>query len=244
MPIFGDKVEPEKVEEEVKEEVVEEEVEKIKLGDEEYTHDQLKRLVDLGKIGVEAEEKYNTSIDKVWPEFGKKSNQIKEYEERLAQIEEEKNKPQLPENEQQAIEEARAAARKLGLTLDEDVEGKVGAKLEKEFRNYYLRERSAERLLEETGKLEKEIDGSDGRPKFKTDEVLEFMKENPGFKKPIDAYEAKYKSETDEWRANQIVKAKRGIVTNNDSLGVDKQPPDVKVTSANLDQLIRESLNK
>jgi len=239
---FTDKVEPEEVKK--VEEVVEEEVEKIKLGDEEFTHDQLKRLVDLGKIGVEAEEKYNTSLDKVWPEFGKKSNQLREYEEKFAHLEEERNKPQLPENEQQAIEEARAAARKLGLTLDEDVEGKVGAKLEKEFRNYYLREKSAERLLEETSHLEKEIDGSDGRPKFNSTEVLEFMKENPGFKKPIDAYEAKYKSETDEWRANQIVKAKKGIVTNNDNLGVDKQPPEVRVTSANLDQLIRESLNK
>jgi hypothetical protein len=243
MSFFGDKVEPEKVEEEVTPEVTEPVVEKIKLGEEEYTQDELKRLVDLGKIGVEAEEKYNTSLDKVWPEFGRKSTQLKEYEERIASLEESRNKPNLPENEQQAIEEARAAARKLGITLDEDVETKVGAKLEKEFRNYYLRERSAEKLLEETSKLEKEIDGSDGRPKFKTEEVLAFMQENPGFKNPIDAYEARYKSQTDEWRANQIVKAKRGIVTNNDNLGVDKQPADVKVTSSNLDQMIRESLN-
>jgi len=243
MSFFGDKIEPKKEDEDIQKEEPQEEVQSIKLGDQEYSPDELEKLVNLGKIGLEVEEKYNTKIDRVYPEFTKKTQLLKEYEEKFAAIEEERSRPKLPENEQQAIEEARTAARKLGLVLNDDFETKSQENLNKGFRELYLRERSAERLLEETSKLESEINGSDGRPKFKTEEVLEFMQENPGFKKPIDAYEAKYKAQTDEWRANQIVKAKRGIVTNNDNLGVDKQPADVKITSENLDAMIRESLN-
>jgi len=44
--------------------------------------------------------------------------------------------------------------------------------------------------------------------KFNKIEVLEYM-QNTGHKKLMDAYEAKYKSQTDEWRANQILKGKK-----------------------------------
>jgi len=107
---------------------------------------------------------------------------------------------------QQAIEEARTAARKLGIVLNDELTDKVVTK--EDFRKYYVQERAAEKLLEEADKLETDIDGSDGRPKFNKIEVLEYM-QNTGHKKLMDAYEAKYKSQTDEWRANQILKAKR-----------------------------------
>jgi len=73
MSFFEDKKdEVEETEEQVEEQAEEVVEEKITLGENEYSQDELKELVNLGKIGKEAEEKYNTSIDKVWPEYSRK----------------------------------------------------------------------------------------------------------------------------------------------------------------------------
>lgn len=231
--------EAQEVEQEEEQEV--QEPEKIKLGEEEYSQDELQTLVKLGKIGKEAEEKFNTSLDKVWPDYSRKSNQLKEYETELTELRKLKEQQaELPQDEQQAIEEARKAAKKLGIVLEDDLKNQVVTK--EDFRQFYIQERAAERLLEEADKLEKEINGKDGRPKFNKLEVLEFMKET-GHKNLMDAYEAKYKQETDEWRANQILKAKgRGIMTQ-EGMGEDKKPSDVKITSQNLDEMMREALS-
>lgn len=231
--------ETQEVEQEEEQEV--QEPEKIKLGEEEYSQDELQTLVKLGKIGKEAEEKFNTSLDKVWPDYSRKSNQLKEYETELTELRKLKEQQaELPQDEQQAIEEARKAAKKLGIVLEDDLKNQVVTK--EDFRQFYIQERAAERLLEEADKLEKEINGKDGRPKFNKLEVLEFMKET-GHKNLMDAYEAKYKQETDEWRANQILKAKgRGIMTQ-EGMGEDKKPSDVKITSQNLDEMMREALS-
>ena len=65
-------------EETTEEPAAEKEAEKVKLGEEEYTKEELDRFVKLGKIGVEAEEKFDTKIDKVWPEFTKTRQELKE----------------------------------------------------------------------------------------------------------------------------------------------------------------------
>jgi hypothetical protein len=237
----GDEAQEEAQEVEQEEEQEVQEPEKIKLGEEEYSQDELQTLVKLGKIGKEAEEKFNTSLDKVWPDYSRKSNQLKEYETELTELRKLKEQQaELPQDEQQAIEEARKAAKKLGIVLEDDLKNQVVTK--EDFRQFYIQERAAERLLEEADKLEKEINGKDGRPKFNKLEVLEFMKET-GHKNLMDAYEAKYKQETDEWRANQILKAKgRGIMTQ-EGMGEDKKPSDVKITSQNLDEMMREALS-
>lgn len=237
----GDEESQEEAQEVEQEEQEVQEPEKIKLGEEEYSQDELQTLVKLGKIGKEAEEKFNTSLDKVWPDYSRKSNQLKEYETELTELRKLKEQQaELPQDEQQAIEEARKAAKKLGIVLEDDLKNQVVTK--EDFRQFYIQERAAERLLEEADKLEKEINGKDGRPKFNKLEVLEFMKET-GHKNLMDAYEAKYKQETDEWRANQILKAKgRGIMTQ-EGMGEDKKPSDVKITSQNLDEMMREALS-
>ena len=61
---FFDK--PEEKVDEPKEEEKQEEA-KVKVGEKEYTQDELSKLVGLGEIGAEAEEKFNVKLDKVWP---------------------------------------------------------------------------------------------------------------------------------------------------------------------------------
>ncbi len=66
------------------------EEEKIKVGEKEYSQADLQRLVGLGEIGIEAEQKYKTKIDRVWPNYQQVINEKKELSDKLAAIESEK----------------------------------------------------------------------------------------------------------------------------------------------------------
>src|SRR4030043_1617793 len=77
-----------------KEEVVEDvkveepvEPEKIKLGEEEYTQDELNSLVGLGKIAKEAEDKYNVKVEGIWPKFQQTINENVEFRKREEEAE-------------------------------------------------------------------------------------------------------------------------------------------------------------
>ena len=58
-------------EEEIPQEKTAQEIEKVKIGEQEYTQEELDRYVKLGKLAQEAEDKYNTKLDRVWPEYTK-----------------------------------------------------------------------------------------------------------------------------------------------------------------------------
>ena len=213
-------------------------VNKVKIGDAEYTQEEVDRLVGLGKIADEAEKKFNTKIDKVWPEYTRGQQELRTLKEEKAKAEEERNKVKLPENEEQAIREARDAAKKLGIVTDEDFEDRMG----KVFTRYYQQERAAEKLLEDGEKLQREIDGSDGRPSFILKDVLEFMRDNMGGQGSMEtAYKLMHEKELDGWREQQLAKNKRpGITTTANSGGGAKVPPQVKVTNDNLEELVAD----
>lgn len=218
-------------------------VEKVKVGEAEYTQEELNKLVGLGKLAVEAETKYNTKVDKVWPEFTKKSQRLSELEKELEDLRAKQVKTEtLPENEEQAIKEARAAAKKLGIVTDEDFEDRMG----KVFNRYYQEERQAERLLEQGQDFEKKIDGSDGRPAFVLVDVLEYMRDNMGGQGNLEtAYKLMHEEQLDKWRETEIGKSKKqGMTTATIPGGTIKTPPTVKVTEDNLDQLVSEMINQ
>jgi len=221
-----------------------EESEMITVGDKEYSQDDLQSLVGLGEIGREAEDKFNTKLDKVWPEYSKKSNQLKEVQAELDELKSEKDKP-VPtpgeEDQLKSMQDARDAATKLGIITEDN----FSEMLNKNFRTKYNEERAAEKLLESTSGLEKEIDGTDGRPKFDQKEILEYMSET-GHRSPLEAYESKYKTENDEWRVNKIIEAKNGSpgLKTTEVTASTKQPSKVSITTDNLEQAMREALNE
>lgn len=212
---------------------------RVKVGEKEYTQDELSHLVKLGEIGREAEEKYNTKIDKVWPEFTQKSQKLKELEEKQNAINEQP-KIQLPENEEQAIREAKEAAKKLGIVTVEQFEELLG----KSYKKFYEQERTAERILDDARKMEKDIDGSDGRPAFKGETVLQFMVEN-GVQDMNTAYKIMNEKALDEWKEQQLGKAKKPSITTQEKsqAGSVKIPVEPRVTSANFDALLEEALH-
>lgn len=216
-------------------------VEKVKVGEAEYSQEELNRLVGLGKLAQEADTKYNTKIDKVWPEFTKKSQRLTELEKEVETLRA-SQAPKLPENEEQAIKEAKEAARKLGIVTSDDFD----EYLDKKFTQRYQTERQAERLLDEGMKFEKDIDGSDGRPKFVLTDVLEYMRDNMGGQGNLEtAYKLMHETQLDTWREQQLNKSKRqGMTTATIPGGSIKEPSSVKVTNDNLDQLVAEMFNQ
>lgn len=223
------------------EETATEEPSKIKLGDKEYTQEELDNLVGMGQKALEYEKRYNTDFDNAWKAYGKTTNKVKELEQKLASYEtqmQQKQEPQLPVDQELARRQALEQAKELGLVTKEDFKNY----LEREFRPFYQQERMAERLLDESTSLEKKYDGSDGRPKFQTDDVLDYMSEY-GIRNPEAAYKLMYEEELDSWKQKQLNKAKtRGIdVQSTSNLG-SRQPKDVRPTKDNFDSLLQEAL--
>ena len=69
---FFDK-EEERVEEKVEE--IKEEPQTIKVGEKEYTQEELSRKVGLGELADELESKWNTKIDRLYPEYTKSTQE-------------------------------------------------------------------------------------------------------------------------------------------------------------------------
>lgn len=216
-----------------------EKIEKLKIGDGEYTQEELERLVGLGKISQEAEEKYQIKGEKIWPNLQKTINEKKELEERLKAYENQEITKKADKGEELTPEElkaqARAQARDLGIVTKDD--------LDNYFEAQYAARRAGERLLDEVSSLVKEADQL-GKPKVSTEDLLEFMQER-GFRNPNDAYEIMFKDQLKKWEKEQLASARpSGLYTQSSSTAGSKNPSTVKVTRDNLEQMVSEELNR
>jgi len=212
--------------------------EKIKVGEKEYTQEELSKVVGLGELGQEMETKYNTKIDKVWPEYTRTTQELKALKEEKARAESERLNQRQNQGEQLSDDEiarqARDQARKLGLVTKEDLETYIDTRVSQ-------REEARE-LLNDCKNYEQEFSGKDGRPAFKTQEILEYMDET-GIKNPEKAYKVKYEEQIDSWKEQQIKKAKpSGLYTEESSAAGNKEPREIRPTRDNLDQLVRDAL--
>lgn len=218
-------------------------VQTFNIGGIEYTAEQLEKYISLGKIGEEAETRFNTKLDKVWPEYTKTSQELKATKERLDELEalaeqQQQETPITDINQEQAIREAKQAAKKIGLVTDDDFE----ELLSNAFRKYYIQERESERIYNEAVEMSNKYNGSDGRPAFDVQDMLEYMVENNIADSGI-AYKIRYEKELDAWKEQQLSKSKKsGMVTEEGSSAGFKTAPDIKPNKDNLGQLISESL--
>lgn len=214
------------------------------VGDDTYTQEELQALVEKGRFAQEVEEKQNTKLDRVFPEYTKTSQELKKAKEELEQLRaqaEQSQTQQTGDMDESQIKQAQEAARKIGLVTMQDFEDLMS----KSFSKYYASEKSVDQRMQEGRELEKQIDGSDGRPKFDMQDMAEWMSENNyGNLSFEDAYTLRYKQNLNKWQEDQIQSSKRGgMETMTGSTAGSKQPANVKVTRDNLESLIDESLS-
>lgn len=209
---------------------------KIKLGDREYSQEELSQKVGLADEYQAIEKRYNTKLGNVWPAYGQAQEENRRLKEELERVKQ--GVTDGGEIDPVAIQRAKEAARKIGITTDDA----LGDFMEKEFRNYYKKERAAEKLTEELDGYETQLDGKDGRPAFRKETILNHMYQT-GIRVPEKAYKDLYEKELDTWREQQLGKSRRpGLVTETTSTAGGKQPTQVRPTRDNLDQLVREAL--
>lgn len=237
---MADFFEQPKVEEQPQQEqpaVEEQKAETIKLGDHEYSQDELSQLVGLGQKYQEIETKTNTKLDRVYPEYTKTSQELKEARAEIDRLRQ--GVTQTGEMDPNAIAQAKQAARQLGIVTDDQ----FGELLGKSFRQFYMNERAAERLIDDTNSVISSYKEK-GLPAASTEDILKHMQEN-GFRSPEKAYKDMFEKEIDSWKEKQIAQARRpGLYTETGTTAGAKAPAPVKITSDNLSDLISESLNE
>lgn len=221
---------------------------KIVINGQEYDSSDAQELIGLGQKTREYEQKWNTSLDRVWPEYGRLSQEYK-----TTQSELEKARTQLSQFEQKKdagtetesdVMKAREAARKLGIIMKDDLD--QSGYLRKDQLDSYLEERemqrkAVEQVLQNAENLEKEIDGTDGRPKFNKKVVLSYAN-TYGFNDLKAAYEDMHADSINAWKEAQISAQKKpGLKTLSSTPG-NKEPKSSPVTDDNVNDRLREAL--
>jgi hypothetical protein len=222
---------------EVKEEA--QQPETIKLGDAEYSQDELNDLVGLGKIAKEAEEKYNVKIDGIWPKFQQTINENGEFRKKQEEFDKHSEQEQLikkagegvelSESEQIAL--AAQKIREMGFYTKDDVAKEVSNIM------------AGRELLDQVNKLVDE-QSQVGNPKTNAEELLSYMDEN-GIKNPSVAYKLRFEKELDEIKASKLGGIKKDQFVTEEGGGTGNKLPRVEpVTRANLTDALSDVLNR
>lgn len=212
-------------------------IEKITVGEEEFTPDELKDIVGSYKQ-VKELEKDHGSIDKVRETLGRRGQEIGKLKAELDDLKTKAETKDLTPKEEDKKDE-----------LEEQLEKAVdilGPKLMEKYNlmtpQQYDQKRLAEKLETKINKLSKEIDGSDGRPKFEPMAILEHMKET-GIKDAVKAYKDKFETELDTWKESELAKKRsKGMGISDHQSGGDRQPKVDPITRKNLKDRIKEVL--
>ena len=207
--------------------------ETIKVGEEEYSQDELQKMVGLGKVASELETKWNTDINRLFPEYTKLSQEKKEW----LKERDERPAPAVIKNEDEEVDEVKQAVSKLkelGFLSREDVDREVSSRV--------MSVLEAKELLNNTERLVKEQSES-GNPKISSEELLEYMRET-GIRRPEFAYKSRFEKELDEIKEKKLSGIKpKGIITEDGGAGM-KVPQQKPITRDNITEALSEVLNR
>jgi len=220
----------------------------ITINGEEVELSQVEELYTVGKTTRDLETKYNTSLDKVWPAYGQSREQIKslsqERDAALAELQSFRSKSQEGNATAQDFKDAKEAAKSLS---PEDLEkagfikkDQLDSYFEEKYNSKRQQDQAVESVLQKAGDLEKEIDGSDGRPKFNKRAVIAYASAY-GFNDLGEAYEDMHKDAIESWKEEQVARqTKKGL--NTMKSGGAKEPNQPKVNRDNLGSTLGEAL--
>ena len=195
-----------------------EEPQKIKVGEKEYDQAELEKLVGLGEIGREMEEKWKTPIDRVYPEFTKSRQALSDRDRTIEELKAKTSQQVAQAPTGQLSEEQR----KLALEQLENLG--VGPKAIADMtRNIYREEAAARDLLDDTNRVVSNASES-GFPKTDPQALLNHMAET-GIKNPQKAYNDMFSEELDKIKEEKLGSLRSsGMVTTSSSTAGSKQP--------------------
>lgn len=197
------------------------EPEKVKVGEVEFTPEELQDLVGAGQRLKEIEEKQGQPVDEILTSWGKRGEVIgglkKEKEELAKELDKYKNPPPQEQVDREKLkEQVVSEAREFGL-LTKDEAHKMMEEL-------YETRRSGEKILARTNKVLREAK-KEGRPVIATEKLLEFMADPSNPKDPQNAYNILFSKELDEWKQKRLESIKKpGMITETKSTAGSKGP--------------------
>lgn len=222
--------------------------EKVVINGREFDASSASELIGLGEKTREYETKYNTKFDSVYPAYTKATQDLKQRNtdleaarQKLAQYEQKKDAGTETELD---VKQAQEAARKLNIVLRDDLEkdGYVKrADLDKYLEEREKQKDSVQQVLTTAEKLEKEIDGADGRPRFVKKHVLAYASAY-GISDLKSAYEDMYGEQLKTWQEGQISSKKSPGLKTLKGGSSSKQPEPVKIDDSNVQDALKEAL--
>ena len=212
------------------------EPEKIKVGEREFTQEELDRRIGLSDIAIEAEEKYNRPISKFWPEYTKRNQENSKLREENEELKQTRTSSQTtidPTDEEKVAGQVKETLGKYGYAPMADVE--------KRAREIASEVVSGYRLLEDVNKVTAR-NTVDGNPQVSSEDLLAFMQEK-NINDPEIAYKIKFDKELDSIKEKKLASIKgTPLVTDSVSTAGAKVPNKVKVTRDNFQQVLNEYL--
>lgn len=207
----------------------------IKVGDKEYSSDELNRLVGLGQQAADLESRWDTKIDRLMPEYTRSREELKT----LKQQQEEATRSQTETRQTQGEELSDAEQAR----LIRDNAKKYGLMTQDDFDNHYANRRAGEKLLEQTESVISKA-STEEKPKVSVEELLTYMAET-GIKKPDDAYELMFKPQLREIEMKKLQSIRpQGLYTESGSTAGSKTPAPVVVTKDNLGSMLDAVLTR
>jgi hypothetical protein len=224
------------------------EPEKVKVGETEFSSDELQELIGAGKKLKEIEEKQGQPVDEILTSWGKRgellgkyksltgTKSVSELEERLAKEKELKDNP--PTEDQKSQEElerqVRAELEKYGV-VTEDKLSKMGVLTKEEYENI----EAGKRMLRDVKKVIREAK-DDGKPETTPEELLKFMRDPANPKDPRNAYDIMFKKQLEDWKQGRIEQVKKPAMATITQSTAGAKQPEFKVPSNKED--LRKSL--
>ncbi len=214
--------------------------EQLIINGQEYSPEDATQLIELGNKWKETESRLNTSLDKVYPEYTRATQRNKELETELQEsrkareeLEAKYKTPTPPANpDRDAIIKN---AREVGIADREWIKEEgymTKAEVEEFLGQKQSQQALVDNILKNADKLEKEIDGTDGRVPFNQKAVLAYASAY-NIDKLEDAYDEMNERANAKWKEAQIAKEERPGLTTLKGKGV-KAPEPTKITDDNF----------
>lgn len=184
------------------------------------------------------------TADQVAEEYSKLNQEFTRKSQKLAELEKKAEHSQDSADDD-AVAKAKAELKKLGVVLQEDFEKTLGEREQKV--------RQTMEFEQKLKDLEKELNGSDGRPTFKREEVVAYMEKSGTIFDPWVAYKEMHGTALDEWKIKQYLEKKSSTDdgtgesrsdTKPDKSGDGKGKEFGKMTEDELNQAIVDELTQ
>jgi len=209
------------------EEAQEPEPEKVKVGETEFTSEELEELVGAGRRLREIEEKQGQPVDEILTSWGKRGERIGEYKKKLGEYEKELEKVKNPPSQEQVNDE-QMRAQVLAELKKYDVP--TLAEVKEVIKDVYNQNRAGERMLANVNKVLRQAK-RDGKPTAEPQKLLEFMSDPANPKDPEKAYKLMFEPELEAWKEERINKVKKPTMLAETKSTAGAKKPEFKVPS-------------